>query len=100
MGWSQTLARPGGMITGVFISGENSKRLELLKEVRPQASTFGYFMNPTNPVHPFIREDLDDAVRTLGINLEIIEVRDQSELADAFDCYGSPPDGAWRVLTP
>ena len=42
LGWAQTLARPGGMITGVFPSGSNSKRLELLKEVRPNATTFGF----------------------------------------------------------
>ena len=58
MGWSQTLARPGGMITGVFLSGSSSKRLELLKEVRPNAITFGFMMNPTNPVNPIIRNDV------------------------------------------
>ena len=49
MGWAQTLARPGGMITGVYAVGSNAKRFELLQEVRPQATTFGYLMNATNP---------------------------------------------------
>jgi putative tryptophan/tyrosine transport system substrate-binding protein len=89
MGWSQTLARPGGTITGVFLSGSSSKRLELLKEVRPKATTFGFLMNPTNPVMPIIREDVDNAARALGINLEIIEVKDQSALADAFERMGA-----------
>jgi len=89
MGWSQTLARPGGMITGVFLSGSSSKRLELLKEVRPQATTFGFLMNATNPINPLIRKHVDNAARTLGINLEIVEVKDQSEFTDAFDRMGA-----------
>jgi putative ABC transport system substrate-binding protein len=52
MGWAQTLARPGGMITGVFEIGATPKYFELLKEVRPQATTFGYLMNATNPINP------------------------------------------------
>ena len=82
MGWAQTMARPGGMITGVFLAGSNTKRFELLKEVRPDASTFGYLMSATNPGNPVFREDANYAARTLGINLEIVEVKDQSELAD------------------
>src|SRR5215831_1178273 len=32
MGWAQSLAKPGGMITGLFFIGVFPKRLELLKE--------------------------------------------------------------------
>src|SRR5262249_4144783 len=80
MGWAKTLARPGGMITGVFLAGLNSKRLELLKEVRPQATTFGFLLNAANPANPLFRKGVDDAARALGINLEIIEVKEPSEL--------------------
>ena len=73
------------MITGVFLSGSSTKRLELLKEARPQATTFGFLQNATNPANPLIKKDMDKAARTLGIKLEIVEVKDQSELADAFD---------------
>jgi ABC-type uncharacterized transport system substrate-binding protein len=85
MGWAQNLARPGGMITGVFEAGSNAKRFELLKEVRPQAATFGFLLNATNPINPLTRKGVDYLARTLGINIEIIEVKDQSELANAFD---------------
>jgi ABC-type uncharacterized transport system substrate-binding protein len=82
--WSQTLARPGGIITGVFLSGSSSKRLELLKEVRPRATTFGFLQNAADPANPLIKKkDMDNAARILGIKLEIVEVKDRSELADA-----------------
>jgi putative ABC transport system substrate-binding protein len=85
MGWAQTLARPGGMITGVFLpQGMNVKRFELLKEVRPQATTFGFLMNATNPGNPRTRSVAADAARVLGVKLEIIEVNEQSDISDAF----------------
>jgi putative ABC transport system substrate-binding protein len=100
MGWAKTLSRPSGMITGVFQSGASNKRLELLKEVLPKATTFGLLMNATNPGYPLFRKVADDAARRLGINLEVVEVKDQSELADAIDRMASlgvaglinPPD--------
>jgi putative ABC transport system substrate-binding protein len=89
MGWAQTLTRPGGMITGVFEVASNAKQFELLKEVRPQATTFGFLMNATNPGNPLFKGSANDAARALGVKLEIIEVKDQSEIADAIDRMGS-----------
>ena len=89
MGWAQTLARPGGMITGLFEAGSTTKRLELLKAVRPQATRLGFLMNATNPGNPLWRLEAHDAARILGMKLAIIEVKDQSELADAVDRMGS-----------
>jgi putative ABC transport system substrate-binding protein len=87
-GYAQTLARPGGMITGVFLAVSNDKRLELLKEVRPQATRFGFLMNATNPNNLRLRMGALFVARELGIKLAIIEVKDQSELADAFGRMG------------
>jgi putative tryptophan/tyrosine transport system substrate-binding protein len=84
MGWAQTLARPGGMITGVFDAQQHVKKFELLKEVRPQATTFGFLLMAIHPSVPLTRKSVDYVARTLGISVEIIEVKDQSELADAF----------------
>jgi ABC-type uncharacterized transport system substrate-binding protein len=89
MGWAQTLARPGGMITGVYQQGPTEKRFELLKEVRPRGTTFGYLMNAANPGNPFWRKEADDAARRLGIKLEIVEVKHQSDIADAIDRMAS-----------
>src|SRR5262245_19782977 len=85
MGWAQTLARPGGMITGVFEAQQIGKKFELLREVRPQATTFGFLLTAYHPTVPLTRKGVDSAARTLGINVEIIEVKEISELADAFD---------------
>jgi putative ABC transport system substrate-binding protein len=74
VGWAKTMARPGGMITGVFVGGSNAKRFELLHEVLPLA-TIGYLINTTNPATPRFREGAKSTARALGINLETIEVK-------------------------
>jgi putative ABC transport system substrate-binding protein len=71
-----------------FFIGVFQKRLELLKEVRPQATTFGYLLNPTNPLNQFMRP-VDDAARVLGVKVEIVELKELSRLADAISRMAS-----------
>jgi putative ABC transport system substrate-binding protein len=90
MGWAQTLARPGGMITGLFlIASTVVKPVELLKEVRPKATTFGYLFHAANPGNPHFRRAVNDTAGALRIKVEIIELKEPSELADAFNRMGS-----------
>ena len=85
MGWAQSLARPGGMITGLFLVATTVvKSLELLKDMLPQATTFVYLLNATNPGNPHFRRAIEDAARQSGINVTVLEVREASELAEAF----------------
>jgi ABC-type uncharacterized transport system substrate-binding protein len=85
MGWAQTLARPAGMITGLFLVASTvAKPLELLKEMRPLATTFGYLFNATNPGNAEFRRIVEEAATRLGIKVDIIEVTELSELAEAF----------------
>jgi len=85
MGWAQTLARPGGMITGLFLVASSvAKPLELLKEVRPLATTFGYLFNATNPGNAEFMTIIEEAAARLGIKVDVIEVKELPELAEAF----------------
>ncbi len=85
-GWAQSLARPGGMITGMSLMGGELfvKSLELLKQVRPQATTFAVLFNATNPGNPLFRRHVEDAASQLGIKVHVLEVKELSELAEAF----------------
>jgi putative tryptophan/tyrosine transport system substrate-binding protein len=51
IGLVSNLGRPGGNITGMshLINALSSKRLSLLHELVPKASTFGLLVDPTNP---------------------------------------------------
>jgi putative tryptophan/tyrosine transport system substrate-binding protein len=65
------------------------KCFEVLKELRPQATRFGFLMNATNPATPYMRKHSVDGARTIGVELEVIELKELSELAAAFDRLGS-----------
>jgi putative tryptophan/tyrosine transport system substrate-binding protein len=84
IGLVASLSRPGGNLTGVtFISAElAAKRLELLKEVVPQAARVAVLWNP---VHVDLElKELEPAGRALGIRLQSVEVRSPGELDGAF----------------
>src|SRR5215467_12322989 len=70
-GMAQTLARPGRMITGLFLVASSvAKPLELLKEMRPLATTFGYLFNATNPGNAEFRRIVEEAAARLGIKVD------------------------------
>src|SRR6516225_1392323 len=81
-----SLARPGGNITGVSVLTVElmAKRLELLSELVPQPKVIVLLVNPNNPnTKPMIR-DMQEAARTKGVELAILEARSESEINAAF----------------
>jgi putative ABC transport system substrate-binding protein len=80
------LARPGGNVTG--LSGLalelSSKRLELLKEVLPRLSRVALLANPTHPMAASMIRETHTAARTVAVHLQILEVREPGEIAEAF----------------
>ncbi len=71
-----SLAKPGGNITGVSAGhGDiSAKWLELLREVVPRASRFGYLDDPTSPMSPIFLKQILGAARTLGVSVQIFPV--------------------------
>jgi putative ABC transport system substrate-binding protein len=82
-----SLSRPGGNVTGLTsLAPELSgKRLELLKETFPKGSRIAVFRNPSNRGDPIIWNETQAAAQTLGLQLQSLEVRNQTELENAFD---------------
>lgn len=82
----ESLARPGGNITGVSsISTDLSAKLvSLLKEILPGASRFGALRNPGNPVTRRHLQSAQRAAKELGIELVVAEVAAAAELEAAF----------------
>ena len=78
-----SLARPGGNITGLTtISADlRGKRLELLKETISRVSRVAVLWNPNAPAG---REETEIAARSLGLKLQLLEVRDPEDLDGAF----------------
>ena len=82
-----SLNRPGGNITGVATLNVEvgPKRLELLHEVVPTASSVALLVNPTNRVlaEPLSRDALA-AARALGLQLHILHASTDGEIEAAF----------------
>ena len=86
-GFVTSLARPGGNITGFSIQWAElfGKRLQLLKEAAPQVSRVAVLWDPAfGTGHWLIRETKGAAPRTLGVRLQLVEVRRSDELEDRF----------------
>jgi putative tryptophan/tyrosine transport system substrate-binding protein len=62
-----------------------AKRLELLHELVPTATTVALLVNPTNPtLAKTITRDLEVAARTLGVQLHVLHASSEREIDTAF----------------
>jgi len=86
LGFVSSLARPGGNITGLTLLNDEllAKQLELLKEIVPRMSRVVVLGSVTAPLNAKGREALDAAGRTLGVQVQYVDVRDLTGLDSAF----------------
>ena len=79
-----SLARPGGNITGVtFVSSDlAAKRLQFLHEVAPDLARVAVIWNPDH-IDPEYRET-QTAGKTLGLQIQSLEVRNADDIDAAF----------------
>jgi putative ABC transport system substrate-binding protein len=86
LGLVGSLNRPGGNITGVsFLTNTlGSKRLELLHELVPAATTIGLLVDPTNPNTESETADMLAAGSALGRKIQIVRASTESEVDAAF----------------
>ena len=98
LGLVASLARPGGNMTGATqLNMElGPKRLELMHQLLPKASTIALAVNPTNPrVAAVQTRDAQEAARALGLQLRILEA---STEADFEKAVASLPKGAGGLV--
>jgi putative tryptophan/tyrosine transport system substrate-binding protein len=87
LGLVASIARPGGNATGInFLTAEViAKRLALLHELVPGAARVAALINPTDAVRAeAVRNDLQSAVRTMGVQLQIFTASSGLEIDTAF----------------
>jgi putative tryptophan/tyrosine transport system substrate-binding protein len=98
-GHVESLARPGGNVTGVTtLSTElGGKRLELLKEAVPKIARVAVPYEPTNPASVReVKEVLPVAARALGLTVRSWEVRDAGGFERLFAALSKErPDGLY-----
>jgi ABC-type uncharacterized transport system substrate-binding protein len=87
LGLVASVARPGGNITGTTqLNLEvGPKRLELLHQLLPKATTLALLVNPTNPVVAETQKrDAQEAARALGLQLQILQAGTEPEFEKAI----------------
>ena len=98
-GLVRSLNRPGGNVTGIsLLAGTvNTKRLELIHELVPQAASVAVLDNPLVTEGEARLRDLREAARTLGLRLLFQSVRSERELDAAFATIADQKAGALFV---
>jgi putative tryptophan/tyrosine transport system substrate-binding protein len=86
VGLVPSLNRPGGNLTGIslFGSGLGAKRLGLLHQILPSATTLGVLVNPKNPETENEATDVRETARMLGIQILVASAITESDLDAAF----------------
>jgi putative tryptophan/tyrosine transport system substrate-binding protein len=81
-----SLARPGGNVTGMSLMAPDlgGKRLELLKEMLPQLARVAVLWNAANPYSALVFKETQAAGRTLGIEVQSLEMRGPGDFDGAF----------------
>jgi len=81
-----SLNRPGGNVTGiVFLSGTlGTKRLELLRQIAPQATAIGMLANPNTTETETERTDVQAAAQAIGMQLIVADVSSDRDIEPAL----------------
>jgi putative ABC transport system substrate-binding protein len=94
-----SLNRPEGNVTGVsfLINSLGTKRVELLSQMAPKASTIGILVNPTNPDAEIETRDAQTAAQALGRKLLVVKASTENDLDVAFATLVEQHVGALAV---
>jgi putative ABC transport system substrate-binding protein len=87
VGLVDSLSRPGGNVTGITASfiESASKRIGLLHELLPKATTIAFLVNPTNPATATESSEVRDAVQAIGQQLKALSASSERDIDVAFE---------------
>jgi putative tryptophan/tyrosine transport system substrate-binding protein len=87
LGFVASLNRPGGNVTGVniFTGVIDTKRLELLRELRPSAALIAVLIHPRSPNAERQLQEIPQAAAAIGRQIQILEAATEQEIEGAFD---------------
>jgi putative ABC transport system substrate-binding protein len=97
-GLVESLARPGGNVTGLTNLSRKlgGKRLELLKEAVPNIARVAVLYDPASGSGPEVKEVLPVGTRALGITIRPWEVREADDFEKIFTAISEQrPDGLY-----
>jgi putative tryptophan/tyrosine transport system substrate-binding protein len=95
-GIAESLARPGGNMTGLtFMAPElNAKRLELLRDILPSMGRVAIIANPEHPGSQIERTYSEETAQKLGLETEFFSTATEDQLSAAFAAMDPRPPQA------
>ncbi|MEA2940963.1 MAG: hypothetical protein QOD09_1492 [Bradyrhizobium sp.] len=86
LGLVASLNAPGGNVTGVsfLINALEAKKLEVMHQLVPAASTIGVLLNPKNPLVDTQLKDAQDAAGALGVKVIPLNAGSEADIDAAF----------------
>ena len=103
-GLVESLARPGGNLTGInFISAElTAKRLELLREMVPRATRVAVLVNPASVTQTEAAlRDVLPAAHAAGLKIQVLNANTTDEIDAAFTTFTRErPDALFVASSP
>ena len=99
-GLVKSLSHPGGNVTGLSsISGDlSAKRIEFIKEAVPGARRIGGLTNLSNPDSAISWQQIEKEGQSLGVQVQLLDVRKADDLARSFDLASKQGVGALVVI--
>jgi ABC-type uncharacterized transport system substrate-binding protein len=96
VGLVTSISRPGGNVTGIhqLTTGLEAKRLGLLHELLPNVTIMAVLVNPDYPDAGIQIKEVEEAARTLGLQLHILKARIESDFDPAFATLAQHRAGA------
>jgi putative ABC transport system substrate-binding protein len=101
LGLAASLSRPGGNATGMTIISADlaPKRLGLLRELVPSATTLAALTNPNTPEGRGQASDMLNSALALGLKLRLLEAGDEKGIEAAFAALSQDKPDALLVAS-
>jgi putative ABC transport system substrate-binding protein len=101
IGLVASINRPGGNVTGIhqLTAGLEAKRVGLLHELVPAATMIAVLVNPNYPDAEAKVDEVQEAVRTLGLGLQILKASNESDFDAAFATMSAQRAGALLIAS-
>lgn len=99
-GLVQSIARPGGNVTGFAVMEPTlgAKLLGLLKQIAPRVTRVAVLLNPDNATHKRVLASLGAAAAGFTVKVEAAPARDRAEIETAMSRLGNESD--YGVIVP
>jgi putative tryptophan/tyrosine transport system substrate-binding protein len=101
-GLVESLARPGGNVTGLAnqISDTDGKKLELLREAVPGLRRLAIMANVGNPASVLDMGEAQATARALGLEVTTSKIRREEDISPAFDALKGRADALYVCVDP